>query len=334
MPKNKDAYSRYKIIDQNLRQKGYIKTSRLSEICSDRLGIPISVRTIQKDIKDLIEDTSLQIYAPIKYCNRQKAYYYPENVNEIFPALELEEEEISALLFYGKIHNQYNKLGIFNEITSAIEKVIDSSNIKHEYKEVVTGLPLILTEKTPPLKGSELLLKIIQALKSEKQIIFEYHKFGDKARERTISPYLLKEDRHMWYVVGYYENRGKIITFAVDRMAKVRIVDKPIVKIKFNANEYFKYSFGITVPEGEPIVVTLLFTQQQGNYIKALPIHETQQIITDDKKGLKVSVTVKPSYEFFSKILSYGADVKIIEPQAVIDIFRRKIESTLKLYSK
>ena len=334
MPKNKDAFTRYKIIDQNLRQVSYIKTSRLSEICSERLGIPIAIRTIQKDIKDLIEDTALQIYAPIKYCSRQKAYYYPENVNEIFPALELEEDEISALLFYGKIHNQYNKFGIFKEISSAIEKVIDSSNIKSEYKEAVKGLPLILTERTPPLKGSELLLKIIQALKQEKQIIFEYQKFGDKVRERIISPYLLKEDRHMCYVLGYQEKRGKIITFAVDRMSKVRIVDKSIVNVKFNANEYFKYSFGITVPEGDPIEVTLLFTQQQGNYIKALPIHETQQIISDDKKGLKISVIVKPSYEFFSKILSYGADVKIIEPQSIIDSIQHKIELTLKLYSK
>lgn len=334
MPKNKDAYTRYKIIDQNLRRLDYVKTSMLADICSEKLGIPISIRTIQKDIKDLIEDSALQIYAPIKYSSSQKAYYYPEDVNKIFPALELEEEEISALLFYGKIQSQYNKLGIFKEITSAIEKVIDSANIKSEYKEIFTELPLILTEKSPPLKGSELILKIIQALKLEKQITFEYQKFGDKTRERVISPYLLKEDRHMWYVVGYYEERGRIITFAVDRMAKVRIVDKPIIKTKFNPLEYFKHSFGITVPDGEPIEIVLLFTQQQGNYIKALPIHESQKIISDDKKGLTISVKVKPSYEFYSKILSYGDDVKILEPQCVIDYLQNKIESTLKLYSK
>lgn len=333
MPKNKDAYSRYKIIDQKLRQRDYVKTSELAEICSDRLGIPISIRTIQKDIKDLMKDTSLKIYAPIKYSNKEKAYYYPEDVNEIFSTLELEEEEISALLFYSRIQNQYNKLGIFNEIKSAIEKVIDSSSIKHEYKELITGLPLILTEKTPPLKGSELLIKIIEALKSEKQIIFEYQKFGDNViRERVISPYLLKEDRHMWYVVGYFEEIEKILTFAVDRMARVRILDKPIIKINFNPNKYFKYSFGITVPEGDPIEIFLLFTPQQGNYIKSLPIHETQKILTDDKKGLKISVTIKPSYEFYSKILSYGANVKVIKPKLVIETLRGKIESALNLY--
>lgn len=334
MPINKDAYSRYKAIDQYLRQVDYAKTSRLSEICTERLGIPVSKRTIQKDIKDLKEDTVLQIYAPIEYCNRKKAYYYPENVNDIFPAIELNEEEISALLFYGKVHNQYNNLGIFNEITSAIEKVLDSSNIKKDYKEAVTGYPLILTEKTPPLKGSEQLLKIMQALKLKKQIVFNYHKFGGETKERVISPYLLKEDRHMWYIIGYYEKRKKIITFAVDRMAKVRIADNQIIKVDFNPNEYFKFSFGITVPEEDPIKVILLFSQNQGNYIKTLPIHDTQEIISDNQKGLKISVFVKPSYEFYSKILSYGEDVQIIEPESIADTLRRRIESTLKLYLK
>jgi len=334
MPKNKDAYSRYKIIDQYLRQVDFAKSSRLSEICSHRLGIPVSIRTIQKDIKDLTEDTVLQIYAPIKYCNRRKAYYYPENVNDIFPAIELNDEEISALLFYGKVHNQYNNLGIFHEITSAIEKVLDSSNIKKDYKEVVTALPLILTEKTPPLKGSELLIKIMQALKQEKQIIFDYHKFGGEVKERSISPYLLKEDRHMWYVIGFYEKRGRIITFAVDRMSKVRISDRIIIKTDFNPSNYFKYSFGITVPEEKPIEVILLFTQHQGNYIKTLPLHETQKVISENKKGLKISVLVKPTYEFYSKILSYGNNVKVIGPQPIANELKNRIEAALKLYSK
>lgn len=332
MPKNKDAYTRYKIIDLYLRQVDFAKTSRLSEICSDRLGMPVSARTIQKDIKDLKEDTVLQIYAPIEYSNREKAYYYPDNVNDIFPALELNEEEFCALLFYGKVHSQYNNLGIFHEITNAIEKVLDSSNIKKDYQEVVTSLPLILTEKTPPLKGSEQLIKILQALKQKKQIVFDYHKFGEEVKERTISPYLLKEDRHMWYVVGFYEKHQKITTFAVDRMAKVRILEKQILQIDFNPNEYFKFSLGVTVPDEEPIKIVLLFSQNQGNYIKTLPIHETQKIISDNVEGLKISILVKPTYEFYSKILSYGNDVRIIEPQSVVDRLRKKIESTLKLY--
>jgi len=35
---------------------------------------------------------------------------------------------------------------------------------------------------------------------------------------------------------------------------------------------------------------------------------------------------VKPSYEFYSKILSYGADATIISPKSVID----KVIDTLK----
>lgn len=334
MPKNKDAYSRYKIIDQYIRKNNYAKTSRLAEVCSEKLGIPISVRTIQKDILDLVEDTVLQIYAPIQYSKTKKAYYYPENVDNIFPAIELNEDEINALIFYGKIHNQYKSLGLFQDIKNAIEKIIDNTNIKQEHKDFFTSQPLILIENTPRLKGSEQLVKITQALKQERQIIFDYKKFRTtKSTEHKLSPYLLKEDKNMWYVIGYYEMLDTIKTFAIDRMSKIRLLDTNCIKKEFNPQEYFKYSIGITANlEIAPIEVILSFKPKQGDYIKTLPIHQSQQILKDNKNELRISIKVKPTYEFYSKILSYGADMKILSPESVKNEYKEKLVAALKQY--
>jgi predicted DNA-binding transcriptional regulator YafY len=326
MPKNKDALTRYRTIDQYLRRTKFAKTSRLAEVCGERLGIPVSVRTIQKDILDMREDTALGFYAPIIEDKKRQGYYYPEDVDNLFPAIELDSDEISALLFYGQIQSQYNQLGIFGAITEAIDKVLDAANVRQEYREVVANQPIIQMERTPRIKGNELLIKLIQALRLKKKIRFSYQKFGEEKKERVISPYILKEDKHMWYLIGNIDGRDHVTTFAVDRMSDIRIQRERIKKSPFSPRNYFKYSFGVTVTDDEPINVVLSFTRMQGHYLKTLPIHETQKILVDNEDELRISIQVKPAYEFYSKILSYGDSVKIISPEGV----QQEVKETLR----
>ena len=96
MPKNKEALKRYRIIHNILRRGGQHKTSRILEICNEA-GIPVKLRTIQKDLKDLAEDTELGFFLPIQKDESTKTYYYTEIPKNIFPSLELEPDEISAL---------------------------------------------------------------------------------------------------------------------------------------------------------------------------------------------------------------------------------------------
>ncbi len=175
---------------------------------------------------------------------------------------------------------------------------------------------MIQTEKTIVSKGIDFIEPILKAI-LEKQIInFDYKKFSDLSYSKKILlPILLKEDKNYWYVIGISENKKLPTTYALDRMKNLIITNKNFVPPSFNANEYFKYSFGITVSDEEPIKIVLSFTTYQGNYIKALPIHETQEIITDNEKELRISVIVKPSYEFYSKILSYGDCARVISPR-------------------
>ncbi len=326
MPDNKDAGSRYRVIDQYLRRTPFAKTDRLAEVCSDKIGKPVSRRTIQKDLLDMKEDTALGYYAPIEYDQKRQAYYYPDGVDELFPAIELNTEEISALLFYGQIQSQYNQLGIFGEITEAVDKVLDAANVRKEYREVVANQPIIQMERTPRIKGNELLIKLIQALRLKKKISFSYQKFGEEKKERVISPYILKEDKHMWYLIGKIDGKNHVTTFAVDRMSEIRIQKKNVQKVPFDPRSYFKYSFGVTVTDDAPIEVVLSFTHQQGYYLKTLPIHDTQKILVDNEEELRISIQVKPTYEFYSKIFSYGDSVKIISPDEV----QQEVKETLR----
>lgn len=328
MPRNKDAYTRYRVIDQTLRQNGFVKTSKLIYLCSERLGKEIKERTIQKDIADMKEDSVLQMFAPIKYSHSEKAHYYPGDVEEIFPVIDLLEEDISALLFYGRTLNQYEGGGIFEDITNAIGKVLDSINIKQEYRNIA-----IETERVPAFKGRELLVVVLEALKAKKKLSFDYQRFGADYKTRVVSPLLLKEDKHMWYIVGIINNKEHFTTFALDRMSNVEIINESATQIEFDSEKHFKYSFGVTVPPDPPKEVIISFSPGQGNYIKALPIHETQKIIEDNSDELRISIMVKPTYEFYSKLLSYGGDAIVISPPDVIQYVKGLLKRAISNYS-
>jgi len=334
MPKNKDAISRYRIIDAELRRGRPIKTSKIAEICSEKMGIPISNRTILKDIEDLKEDTGLGYYAEIKYNKIQKAHYYEKDAKKIFPTVVLSDEEINALLFYSKALSHYKNYTIFNNISEAIEKVLDGSNIPLNLREAFKTRSIFEAEKNLPIKGNELIKEIMIALIECKKIEFEYTKFESAGKRRKLTPILLKEDKQMWYVIGLIDGKEKPTTFALDRISNLLVTNENFTPIDFDPEEYFKHCFGITVPDEKPIKVTLSFNPNQGNYIKTLPIHETQKIIVDDEKEVRIEILVKPTYEFYSKILSYGSDVKLLSPSKISNVIKGKLTTTLENYKK
>ncbi|MHB1105407.1 MAG: helix-turn-helix transcriptional regulator [Lutibacter sp.] len=332
MPKNKEALKRYRIIHNVLRTGGKHKTSRIVEICNDA-GIPVKLRTIQKDLEDLAEDTELGFFLPIKKDDSTKTYYYEVIPKSIFPSLELEQNEISALLFYAKTINQYKEYPIFSEITKAIQKVIENSNISPAIQELFEKQTILETENHPSIGGIEMIAEILDAITKRKILSVEYQKFDDKIKTHLIMPLLLKEDKKLWYVIGISLKKNSLITLALDRIIDVSIGKEEFDEILFDSNEYFKYSFGVTVSEKEPIEVTILFEPEQGNYLKNLPIHHTQEIIEDNDEKFVIKVKVKPSYEFYSKILSYGADATIISPKSVSEKISKTFELALSKYN-
>lgn len=334
MPRTKDALSRYRTIDKELRRWRPLSTKSLASSCTERMGIPVSQRAIQQDIADMKEDSGLGLYAPILYDTHKKSFYYEKGTPTlIFPSIELSEEEIFALLFYTKASSHFKNYKIFNQISNAIKKVLDATNISADLRKAFSAQAILETRSQMPSKGIEMIQGLVQAVRERRIIKFKYKRFDDDAeKERKLRPLLIKEDRELWYVIGIIDQKAHPVTFAVDRMTELQLTSETFEPINFNAEEYFKYSIGITVPDEEPVKVLLSFTKETGNYIKAVPMHHSQDIILDNEDELQISVEVKPSYEFYSKILSYGSNVKVLSPAKIAKQVKNILSAALKNY--
>ena len=75
---NKEPYSRYRLIDQRLREKPYPHLQELVEYIKENLGKDVSKKTVQHDLKEMSSGDAVNFYAPIIFDNREGTYKYDE----------------------------------------------------------------------------------------------------------------------------------------------------------------------------------------------------------------------------------------------------------------
>ncbi|MCL2436200.1 MAG: WYL domain-containing protein [Lentimicrobiaceae bacterium] len=256
----------------------------------------ISKRTFQRDVLEIES-----IYGiTIKYNFSEKFYYIDEEFEPLYSDRFFEAFDI------------YNALKV------------NERNKQHIYLE------------KRQTQGTEHLYGLLHAINNCLQISFSYQKFyTDHLDQRTVNPLAVKEFKYRWYLVArdIYDNRVKI--YAIDRMANLEFSKNHFTEeARFDLNNILKHSFGITVLSDEkPQKVVLSFSPFQGKYIKTLPLHETQKILIDNEKEVRISLNIFITHDFKMEILSMGETVKILEPKGFVEDMKETYRAALEQYA-
>jgi len=272
---------------------------------------PFSKRTLQRDIKDIREIYHIDI----QYNKSIKKYEIVED-NDLYAQNLFEAFDVFRAL---QNHGNLSKLIAFD----------------HRYPK-----------DAPHPAGTQHLSTLLQAIKQKKQLQLHYYKFwGSKEVQiRTIEPYLLKESQRRWYVLALDVDKKLLRVFGLDRIKSIedmgikRMYDPPKEIIHF-----FDDSFGVWVDNDRTKAekVILSFKKQEGDsffipnpaeYLRAMPLHRSQVFIKDTPEEMILSLRVKITPDFVKEILSYGAYVRVIEPQHLADRIKTEIKNALQLY--
>ena len=188
--------------------------------------------------------------------------------------------------------------------------------------------------KTPEIKGTQYLDSIIQAIENKQALRLYYLPFyEDKPYFNEVHPYLLKEHGFRWYLVGLNEFKGKLRTYALDRIRDLQ--DASGIEYKdpdFEIADYFKSAIGIICPQGEPPLIKIAVQKTQAQYLITQPWHESQNIIEENEANVVFSFKVHPTYEFKSQVLSLGRDGEVLEPVSLKKELITEIKHMLEKY--
>ena len=155
--------------------------------------------------------------APIKFDRNRKAYYYDPSDYSI-DNIPLNDEEIQSLTFAATLLDQFKNVEIFSKFTGSVQKIVDAVNI-HRVQNEKGILDFVDFEKVPFVKGSEFLDPIIKAIRQKQVLKITYHAFhSEKDHHHDIHPYLLKEYRNRWYLIGFHDYFREIRIYGLDRI--------------------------------------------------------------------------------------------------------------------
>lgn len=334
MPKNKSAAIRHRIIDQCINDKRhkYPTLDYLAERCADLLDTDVSPSTIEKDIAAMKRDPPIGYGAPILYSKQHKGYAYGEEGFSI-SSLSLAEEEWDALRFSAQLLFQYREVPVFADFRNAIERINTRFDLGLELQEP-DAEKIIQFETAVAGKGNEWINAILESIKSRKTVSFTYENiYKKKSASYTLEPFLLREHRNRWYMIGWSPDRNDYLTFALDRISSL---EKTNVgrsnKGGFEAESFFRHATGIMEGKGKPVKVELQVREPLSRLVLLEPLHHSQKLINEKDGVARISMQVYLNEELTLKLLGLGPWCTVLKPTSLRENMKNLSKQMVKNY--
>lgn len=192
----------------------------------------------------------------------------------------------------------------------------------------------ILFEPVP--SGEKFLTPIIEAMRDKTAIDMTYQSFTrQKPATFIVEPYCLKVFKQRWYMLAYSPGLDKAMIYSLDRVHAVEPTKQKYKLPKdFNAEAYFKNTYGVTGTDEVPEDIEICIDAMQANYLRTLPLHSSQEEIERNDDYSIFRFHMVPSYEFLQELRKYGSDVEVISPESVRAEFRADTESLYRIYKQ
>ncbi len=329
MAVNKLALIRYKVIDSCLQNR--LRKWTLDDLvtaCSDALyeyeGIRkgVSKRTVQLDIQNMRSE-KIGYNAPIVVLD--KRYYTYEDKKYSITNIPLTQQDLGTLGEVVGILKQFKGFGYFQELAGMVSRLEDKI---HTHTK---GKSFINFEKNELLKGLDYIERLHKAIQTQTVLEVYYRSF--KARSGgniTLHPYLLKEYRNRWFVVGVSSHKSKpvLLTAALDRIISIKDLpgEQYIQNTIIDVDTYFDDTIGVTKRPGQPCrSVILKVDREHAPYVLTKPLHASQTLLKEDHEGIIISLQVIWNFELERELLGFGECLTVLSPKGLVKRMKHRV---------
>lgn len=234
-------------------------------------------------------------------CNRSHNYYYIDNKDDI--------------------SGGFTRKWLLNAM--AVHTMMDGAQDINE---------CILYEDIP--EGTQYLSLIVEAIKQRHQLTFTYHSFNRQEQyELTLAPYCLKVFKQRWYVAGCPSTHpGETRIYALDRVKDMRPTDISFVyPKKFNAKKFFAPYYGV-FRNADPVKVVIEANPASTQFLRLLPLHESQKETVHTKENTYFEYFIAPTFDFIQELRTHGTDIRVHEPETLVQLFREEAKKAYEMY--
>ncbi len=296
----KELFNRYVWIVDTLNRHGRITRHELNRLWMESSlsqGRPLARRTFLNDRQAIQEMFDINIE-----CDLSTYEYYIDDPDSL--------------------HSNSARVWTLNSF--AVNSLLNESQELHER---------IALENIP--NGQDHLRTLFDAMKLERATLLAYHSFTRTTGSHTLmAPYFVKLFRQRWYVVGKDLADGKIKTYALDRIDSLTLSERHYTyPANFSPSNYFKGCYGITHSDLPTQEVVLRVPALQANYLRTLPLHESQ---VESDRGEKSSIfryQLKITPDLIQELYARSYwQIEVLAPQSLRQHIAEQLRSNLDKY--
>lgn len=254
---------------------------------------------------------------------RRTFYNYRQAIEELFSVTIL----CDPVTYEYYIQEEPGSAG--EQITNWLLNASATSNVLQGSREIASR---IMLEDVPSAR--EHLSAMMEALRDCRAVSFDYHPYSrvNPSRGVEIEPWFLRIYRQIWYVTGRETSSGKDKTYALDRISDLTILPRHFrLPDDVDPKTYFKDAYGIMVDQGQARQVVLKVDPRRAKYLRALPLHPSQQEEVNDGYS-RFTYRVCLTSDFVSEILSMGEQVTVESPRELKAMVVTRLRETLANY--
>ena len=354
MPANKNAMTRYKILDELLSCRFHNYSlddlteevnKRLAELYPDADGV--GRRTIEKDIYYLEFEgpflVDIERYTVPGYSSEKQKSYSKRCLRYTNPSFSIFKKDLSDDEEY-LLKEALSLLGQFEGLPNldALEELRLGLGVSRNERKIIS-----LTKN--PLENSNMLGGLFTAISHRQVVELHYHKFSSLYTELIINvhPYLLKEYNRRWFLFAAAEKNGKLLCFGLERIDKVvPLPSHKYIDYDGEISEIFDDIIGVTINKESPVYNIIFWVSDASKgYVTTKPIHDSQKSINicEEVKlremyptlsnGSFFSIDCKENYELIRELTSFGKELIVLSPVIIREELEKRITEMIINYN-
>jgi proteasome accessory factor B len=315
---NRPAVVRMKRLFDLLKQNKFPNCQTLAA------ALEVSDKTILRDIACMRDQLGL----PIAYDAQEHGYHFTEEVHE-FPTVQVTQGELLALMVAQKAIEQYRGTPYHHQLETAFAKLLAPLDNMSGYAPSPGAVSFKVA--APAVHELDVFDLLSHAISDQLEITFLYRKPGDKkSAKRQVQPLHLTHREGRWYLVGHDLEREAMRTYALGRIADVKLSTSWFERPKdFSVERYFAAALGV-MNGTENHRVRIRFSPLAADHVRDRFWHESQELVARPDGGLELRLQLADLLEVERLVLQWGGHAEALEPAEL----RRRLATAGKAVAK
>jgi predicted DNA-binding transcriptional regulator YafY len=174
-----------------------------------------------------------------------------------------------------------------------------------------------------------------QAVRNRQKLFLRYFSaHRNETDERVVHPYHLHYHQGEPHLLAWCEWRQEVRQFFLGRMLKWELLEPDAAFVRdptLDVDAYWRQGLGLQHGE-PPVTVRVRFSAYQALWIRERRYHASQQIEEQVDGSLILTLHVSGMAEVRRWLLSYGAEVEVLEPPELRNSIAEQIKKLVELY--